>query len=112
MLWRRGIGGHGKDANEMADSVDPDQTALQWLSDLGLHCMPRPVCLSVWLCMIIMQFCFQPVFLTKEERAAQALKRRQEQVEEQKKKLEEERKKQMEFLNVGRDSMKGWFFGS
>lgn len=48
----------------------------------------------------------KPVFLTKEERAAQALKRRQEQVEEQKKKLEEERKKQMEFLNVGRDSMK------
>ena len=54
-------------------------------------------------------FVFQPVFLTKEERAAQALKRRQEQVDEQKKKQDEERKKQMEFLSSGRDSMKGWF---
>ena len=28
-----------KDADEMANSVDPDQTA----PDLGLHCLPRPV---------------------------------------------------------------------
>ena len=55
------------------------------------------------LCKILLLF-FQPVFLTKEERAAQALKRRQEQVEEQKKKVEEERKKQMEFLMAGKDS--------
>ena len=30
-----------KDADGMANSVDPDQTAQ---SDLGLHCLPRPVC--------------------------------------------------------------------
>ena len=29
-----------KDADRMANSVDPDQTA----PDLGLHCLPRPVC--------------------------------------------------------------------
>ena len=46
----------------------------------------------------------QPVFLTKEERAAQALKRRQEQVEEQKKKVDEEKKKQMDFLMAGKDA--------
>ena len=28
--------------NGIANSVDPDQTALQ--SDLGLHCLPRPIC--------------------------------------------------------------------
>ena len=27
-----------KDANEIANSEDPDQT------DLGLHCLPRPIC--------------------------------------------------------------------
>ena len=30
---------HPKDAEEIANSVDPDQTA-----DLGLHCLPRSVC--------------------------------------------------------------------
>lgn len=40
----------------------------------------------------------KPKFLTKEERAAEALKRRQEQVDEQRKRQEEERKKQHEFL--------------
>ena len=29
-----------KDADRMANSVDPDQTA----SDLDLHCLPRHVC--------------------------------------------------------------------
>ena len=33
-----------KDVNEIADSVDPDQTAPKEQSDLGLHCLPRPVC--------------------------------------------------------------------
>ena len=28
------------DADGMANSVDPDQT------DLGLHCLPRPICLK------------------------------------------------------------------
>ena len=30
-----------KDANGIANSEDPDQTAQ---SDLGLHCLPRPIC--------------------------------------------------------------------
>ena len=34
-----------KDAEGMAKSVDPDQTAEQ--SDLSLHCLLRPVCLSI-----------------------------------------------------------------
>ena len=29
-----------KDADGMANSVDPDQTAF----DLGLHCLLRPIC--------------------------------------------------------------------
>ena len=29
-----------KDGDGIANSVDPDQTA----PDLGLHCLPRPVC--------------------------------------------------------------------
>ena len=33
-----------KDADEMADSEDPDQTALEEQSDLGRHCLPRPIC--------------------------------------------------------------------
>ena len=38
-----------KDADGMANSVDPDQTAplgaaLEEQSDLSLHCLPRPVC--------------------------------------------------------------------
>lgn len=41
--------------------------------------------------------------MTKEERAAEALKRRQEAVEEQRRKQEEEKKKQLEYLNQGRE---------
>ena len=33
---------HFKDADRMANSVDPGQTA----PSLGLHCLPRPVCLK------------------------------------------------------------------
>ena len=33
-----------KDANGIANSEDPDQTAPGKQSDLGLHCLPRPVC--------------------------------------------------------------------
>ena len=34
-----------KDADGMANSVDPDQTApREEQSDLGLHCLPRPIC--------------------------------------------------------------------
>ena len=32
-----------KDADGMANSVDPDQTAPEQ-SDLGLHCLPRHIC--------------------------------------------------------------------
>ena len=31
---------HPKDAAGIANSVDPDQEQ----SDLGLHCLPRPIC--------------------------------------------------------------------
>ena len=34
-----------KKAEGIANSVDPDHTALyQTAPDLGLHCLPRPVC--------------------------------------------------------------------
>ena len=33
-----------KGADGMANNVDPDQTALQEQSGLGLQCLPRPVC--------------------------------------------------------------------
>ena len=40
---------HPKDADGIANSEDPDQTAprirlLLEQSDLGLHCLPRPIC--------------------------------------------------------------------
>ena len=35
---------HPKDADGMANSVDPDQTASSEQSDLGLHCLLRPIC--------------------------------------------------------------------
>ena len=35
---------HLKDANGIANSEDPDQTAPREQSDLGLHCLPRPFC--------------------------------------------------------------------
>lgn len=47
----------------------------------------------------------KPKFLTKEERALEALRRRQEEVDVMKKKLEEERKKRMEF---GKEAIKSF----
>ena len=35
---------HPKDADGMANRVDPDQTASEEESDLGLHCLRRPIC--------------------------------------------------------------------
>ena len=35
---------HQNDANGIANSEDPDQTAPREQSDLGLHCLPRPIC--------------------------------------------------------------------
>ncbi|KAG8182290.1 hypothetical protein JTE90_011108 [Oedothorax gibbosus] len=47
----------------------------------------------------------KPVFLTKEQRAAEALKRRQQEVEEQRKKQEEERKIRMQFMEEAKHSL-------
>ena len=35
---------HPEDIDGMANSVDPDQTAPEEQSDLGLHCLLRPIC--------------------------------------------------------------------
>ena len=51
-----------------------------------------------------LNFFFQPKFLTKEERAAEAVKRRQEEVDAKRKALDEERKKNQEFLKAARES--------
>ncbi len=40
----------------------------------------------------------QPVFLSKEQRAAEALRKRQEEVEKQRKKMEEERKARQKYM--------------
>ena len=48
--------------------------------------------------------CVQPKFLTKEDRAAEAIKRRQEQVDAQRRVLDEERKKQDEFMKAAKES--------
>lgn len=47
----------------------------------------------------------KPVFLTKEQRAAEALKRRQQEVDEQRKKMDEERKIRMQFMEEAKRSM-------
>ena len=62
----------------------------------------------------------QPKFLTKEERAAEALKRRQEQIAVQRQQQEEEKKKQIEFMKAAREAKGkrmmgeylrvGWFY--
>ncbi|XP_015916717.1 probable ATP-dependent RNA helicase DDX23 [Parasteatoda tepidariorum] len=46
----------------------------------------------------------KPVFLTKEQRAAEALKRRQKEVEEQRKRMDEERKIRMQFMEEAKHS--------
>ena len=35
-----------KDANGIANSEDPDQLFLEEQFDLGLHCLPGPICLK------------------------------------------------------------------
>ena len=35
---------HPKDADGMANSIDPDQTASSEAADLGLHYLLRPIC--------------------------------------------------------------------
>ncbi|KAF8796276.1 putative ATP-dependent RNA helicase DDX23 like protein [Argiope bruennichi] len=46
----------------------------------------------------------KPVFLTKEQRAAEALKRRQQEVEEQRRRMDEERKIRMQFMEEAKHS--------
>ena len=46
----------------------------------------------------------QPVFLSKQERAALALKRRREQVEEQRQKQQEERESRLRYLESAQQS--------
>ena len=43
------------DAPRMARSVGPDQTAPEEQSDLGLHCLPRCICLCTlnFYCMFV-----------------------------------------------------------
>jgi ATP-dependent RNA helicase DDX23/PRP28 len=48
----------------------------------------------------------KPKFLTKEERAAEAIRKRQEQVDAQRKAQEEERKKRMEFFQAAKETNK------
>ena len=43
---------------------------------------------------------FQPKFLTKEQRAAEAIRKRQEEADEKRKKMEEEKKKMEEFMKT------------
>ena len=47
---------------------------------------------------------FQPAFLSKEERAALAIKKRQEQVEAQRKAIDDARKQQDDFLKKAKES--------
>jgi len=54
----------------------------------------------------IFNFTFQPKFLTKEERAQEALKRRQEQVDDLRKRRDEERNKRVNFERQAEDSRK------
>ena len=49
-----------KDAEGMVNSVDPNQEQ----SDLGLHCLPRPVCLKTKDHLVLFRFCF---FLPKRQ---------------------------------------------
>ena len=37
-----------EDADRIANSVDPDQTGPKEQSDLGLHCLPRPIYPKTW----------------------------------------------------------------
>ena len=46
-----------KDAEGIANSVDPDQTAPLG-ADLGLHCLPRPVCPKKLRIITVVSFCF------------------------------------------------------
>lgn len=49
--------------------------------------------------------CFQPKFLSKAEREAEALKRREQETEEKRKLMDDERKKRRMFQDMGRKMM-------
>ena len=51
---------HPKDAEGIANSIDPDQTAPR---GLGLHCLPRPVCPNITIfyqLRVILEFLLEP----------------------------------------------------
>ena len=54
---------HPKDADGMVNSVVPDQ------SDLGLHCLPRPVCLKTkdHYGRVLFQFSFVFICISRSE---------------------------------------------
>lgn len=65
------------------------------------YLIPRLFCYSC-----IFLFCsFQPKFLSKAEREAEALKRREQETEERRRLMDEERKKRRVFQDMGRKMM-------
>ena len=50
-LYRRVM--HSKDADGIANSVDPDQTAPQ--SDLSQHCLRRPICRKLRIITVVIK---------------------------------------------------------
>ena len=46
--WFYNVVMHPKDADGMANIVDPDQTAPSEQSDLGLHCLLGPIVPNTW----------------------------------------------------------------
>lgn len=62
------------------------------------YLIPRLVCYS-W---IVLLCSFQPKFLSKAEREAEALKRREQETEERRRLMDEERKKRRVFQDMGR----------
>ena len=57
-----------KDAEGIANSVDPDQKQ----SDLGLYCLPRPMCLRLRIITVVSErpnacFCQQPLLIKRSQ---------------------------------------------
>lgn len=79
-------------------------------SPTWLHTFKRKMlfCFYLFFQFLLNTFHFQPKFLSKAEREAEALKRREQQVEERKKMLDEERKKRRVFQDIGRKMLGGF----
>lgn len=74
---------------------------LSWGSDFLKHFKHKIICSSLRFTFSP----FQPKFLSKEEREAEALKRRELQTEDRRRMLEDERKKRRMFQDMGRKMM-------